>query len=312
MIDWFRSWHGAPTDPKWRTIAKRAGATPSLVVAIAWALMDRASQADERGSIDGLDAETLADFMDCDPEAIDRVIQAMRDKCVLTNMRFSTWDKHQPKREREDSSSAERVRAHRGRVKESQSSAADADVTPCNANDENVTPCNTTTLQETPRVEENREEKKERTACSAQLAFEKFWEVWPNKVGKPAAEKAFAKHALKIDAILAGVQRYIRSKPADRPWLNPATFLNQERWNDAPALSGQLGLLAPPSDPSDPRINFPGGFTASQSDLVKAHSAGKWDVNRWGAPPGQPGCRVPERFLAAFTAISTQDRRAAA
>ena len=41
MTGWFRSWHGAPTDPKWLGIAKRAGVAPGFAVAIAWALMDR-------------------------------------------------------------------------------------------------------------------------------------------------------------------------------------------------------------------------------------------------------------------------------
>jgi uncharacterized protein YdaU (DUF1376 family) len=66
-------------------------------------------------------------------------------------------------------------------------------------------------------------------------SFGRFWSVFPNKVGKPAAEKAFAKVADEIDAILAGVDAYVRDKPPDRPWLNPATFLNQRRWEDAPA-----------------------------------------------------------------------------
>jgi hypothetical protein len=36
--------------------------------------------------------------------------------------------------------------------------------------------------------------------------------------------------------IMAGLRRYVASKPADRPWLNPATFLNQDRWADEPAV----------------------------------------------------------------------------
>lgn len=59
MTEWFRSWHGAPTDPKWLGIAKRSGVAPGIAVAVAWALMDRASQAADRGSIDGYDAEGL-------------------------------------------------------------------------------------------------------------------------------------------------------------------------------------------------------------------------------------------------------------
>lgn len=66
-------------------------------------------------------------------------------------------------------------------------------------------------------------------------AFARFWSVWPHKVGKPAAEKAFKRVAGEVEDILAGVERYVATKPPDRPWLNPATFLNQRRWEDQPA-----------------------------------------------------------------------------
>jgi hypothetical protein len=66
-------------------------------------------------------------------------------------------------------------------------------------------------------------------------AFDRFWSVWPNKVGKPVAERAFAKVANEVDAIISGVERYVRDRPPDRDWLNPSTFLNQRRWEDQPA-----------------------------------------------------------------------------
>ena len=80
-------------------------------------------------------------------------------------------------------------------------------------------------------------------------AFDRFWNVWPNRVGKPAAERSFAKVAGEVEAIIAGVAAYVRDKPADRPWLNPATFLNQRRWEDAPAALPQGGpnTIARPS-----------------------------------------------------------------
>lgn len=64
-----------------------------------------------------------------------------------------------------------------------------------------------------------------------------FWPAFPNKCGKPKALTAFLKARKKdsLAAIMAGLQRYIADKPPDRPWLNPTTFLNQERWNDQPA-----------------------------------------------------------------------------
>ena len=95
------------------------------------------------------------------------------------------------------------------------------------------------TLQEE-EVRKKVESKKER-AREAELLLEEsfgmFWGRWPNKVGKNAALKAL-RSALKRAChaeIMAGVENYIRDKPPDRHWLNPATFLNQDRWSDQPA-----------------------------------------------------------------------------
>lgn len=66
----------------------------------------------------------------------------------------------------------------------------------------------------------------------------RFWVNFPNKVGKPAALKALKaarRRRASFEGILSGLDFYIRSKPPDRPWLNPATFLNQNRWEDQPA-----------------------------------------------------------------------------
>lgn len=94
------------------------------------------------------------------------------------------------------------------------------------------------------RVEDNlqtknqagQEEKKERTAPAAR-AFADFWAIYPHKVGKRDAEKAFASalQRASLEAILAGVRRYA-AKTDDRPWCNPSTFLNQNRWEDEPAV----------------------------------------------------------------------------
>lgn len=90
--DWFRSWHGAPTDPKWRTVAKRAGVRPGDVAAVVWVLLDRASQAKERGSIEGYDAEVIADALGYDPEHIIGVVSALHDKGVLVKNIFTNWE----------------------------------------------------------------------------------------------------------------------------------------------------------------------------------------------------------------------------
>jgi hypothetical protein len=87
--------------------------------------------------------------------------------------------------------------------------------------------------------ERDQEETRTSALSLAKQSFSKFWDAWPNRVGKPLAQRAFAKALAKhgLNTILAGLDRYIRSKPPDRAWLNPATFLNQERFLDDPAPS---------------------------------------------------------------------------
>lgn len=71
---------------------------------------------------------------------------------------------------------------------------------------------------------------------SSPAGFDEFWSAYPNKVGKRDAEKAFSKaiRRASVDEIMAGLLRYA-AKSDDRPWCNPATFLNQDRWGDQPA-----------------------------------------------------------------------------
>jgi uncharacterized protein YdaU (DUF1376 family) len=69
--------------------------------------------------------------------------------------------------------------------------------------------------------------------------FDEFWLQYPQKVGRGAALKAFVKARSEADqaTIMAGLARYA-AKQDDRPWCNPATWLNQQRWLDAPAAQG--------------------------------------------------------------------------
>lgn len=68
--------------------------------------------------------------------------------------------------------------------------------------------------------------------------FPKWYRTYPHKVGRGQAEKAFRKarrEGASLDDLIAGVQRYIRDKPADRDWRYPATWLNGKGWMDEPA-----------------------------------------------------------------------------
>lgn len=66
--------------------------------------------------------------------------------------------------------------------------------------------------------------------------FEQWWSMYPHKVGKGDARKAFLVAITKTSLItlIDGVKRYEANRPTDRPWCNPGTWLRQERWNDHP------------------------------------------------------------------------------
>lgn len=76
--------------------------------------------------------------------------------------------------------------------------------------------------------------------------FDQFWEVYPNKVGEPAARKAFSKAIARAtgDEIIGGARDYA-AKTDDRQWCNPAKWLSEDRWKDRPAK--------PPDKPPAPR-----------------------------------------------------------
>jgi hypothetical protein len=76
------------------------------------------------------------------------------------------------------------------------------------------------------------------------VSFNDFWNVYPRRVGKKAAQKAWDK--LKPSAAL--VERIIASVEAHLDWPewmkdggafipHPATFINQGRWDDEPTTA---------------------------------------------------------------------------
>lgn len=83
------------------------------------------------------------------------------------------------------------------------------------------------TLKNTSYIENNRKQTIE--------LFEQFWEAYPRKVGKGAALKAFEKAVKKTSAevILAAIATWIQKPLPEMQYIpHPATWLNQERWQD--------------------------------------------------------------------------------
>lgn len=70
-------------------------------------------------------------------------------------------------------------------------------------------------------------------------SFGTFWFAYPHKVGKQDALKAFEAVAksgrVSFEQLMNGLAAYQRTKPPDRAWCNPGTWLRQGRWDDEPA-----------------------------------------------------------------------------
>lgn len=85
--------------------------------------------------------------------------------------------------------------------------------------------------------------------------FARFWEAYPRKVGKGAAEKAFSK-LHPTEELLTAMLRAIQAQKQSSQWQrdggqyipHPATWLNQLRWEDEPepmqTVNGPRNLFA--------------------------------------------------------------------
>lgn len=66
--------------------------------------------------------------------------------------------------------------------------------------------------------------------------FETFWQAYPLKVGKLAAQREYQRarkvHGATQADILAGIERYKKGKPAYADWAHARTWLHQGRWMD--------------------------------------------------------------------------------
>ena len=131
-------------------------------------------------------------------------------------------------------------------------------------------------------------------------AFEVWYDGYPHKVGRAAAEKAFERvfnsGQATLDQLVAGRDAYIATKPPDRNWCNPATWLNESRWLDKPAKANGGGT-GPSNPSSEPRLDLGGGIHAPYSTIRSVWSRGQW-LSDWGPKPTEPGCRVPADTMA--------------
>lgn len=279
MTDWFRLWHGAPTDPKWRTIAKRAGVRPVDVWGVVSMLMDRASQATERGTIKGYDSEIIADALGVDDGEVDRIIAAMVEKAVIVDGRFAAWDRYQPKRE---DGAADRAKAWR----DSKKLAEPVPVTGTpNASERNRTQPNA--REEESRVDTEKSvpngttpqdgapvmDAKDRLWADGPVALESFGVA--AKRARPIIGKWLRDAGDNAGLVLETIQRAEQQRIIDPiPWITQAIAKNVDppplRLVNAPLLDANGNEIHEPHRPRTARAQFTDAFAAGLAEAERA------------------------------------------
>lgn len=112
-MHWLRWHHGACSDSKWPLIARKSGENVGAVVALWAALLEHASQSEERGDVSRFDPEETDALYGWPDGTSARVLRAMLEKKLIVDGRIRSWEKRQPLRE--DPTAAERKRRQRAR-----------------------------------------------------------------------------------------------------------------------------------------------------------------------------------------------------
>lgn len=108
--------------------------------------------------------------------------------------------------------------------------------------------------------------------------FDQWWPHYRHKVGKPEALKAFLKVSpeISLDFLIARTDRYFErlAQPNAPNPCNPATWLNQARWDDEPMDGGNRNGKHNASFPGRP-----GPLTsAERDDCVRRAVSGERDT----------------------------------
>ena len=168
-------------------------------------------------------------------------------------LKLLSWDKHQQRRATKSKFphpvlsdiTCEQMKSDDITCEQIKSDTIPSDDINCNQLYADDITCNQMSANVPVNVNENEnvnEERKTRTSANgAQVAdgFNRFWEVYPKRVGKKDAIKAWGQikpDEAMVQAIIEGVERW----KASEQWTKdggqfipyPATFLRGERWND--------------------------------------------------------------------------------
>ena len=252
MADWLRLWHGTVSDTKFLWVERKSGARFGDVMTVWLALLEEASQADDRGDVSGFDAESF-DFRLGDEEGLTlRILRAMSAKGLITeDMRLAGWDRRQPVREDSGNpetgamSSTERSRLHRQRRKAQEEDDTQRDATQCNDTQRDAT-------RATSRVDESRGEEispSPPTAREGEFPMDLSWEPsdhFPTLARQAGAPSPTAEAVAEFRSYWIGQGAAMSQHQWDHRLL---TNLKAQKLRSAQAPPGRPKARASPSQP---------------------------------------------------------------
>lgn len=103
------------------------------------------------------------------------------------------------------------------------------------------------------------------------MSFDDFWKLYPRRVGKLAAERAFKRMLGKMppaDEMAAAINRTIANKKTDIDFPHPKTWLEEGRWMD---VEGEAAAPAP-----GPTFRLPDDAPAWRKALLAQLGATKY------------------------------------
>jgi hypothetical protein len=272
---WYKRFHGTAYDPKFTAAGVEAGSSHCNALGVWDALLETTSEQEEdRGSLANIDLRIVAAGLHLALDEVRRIWSAFVDLGMIEGQRVAKWAKRQGARvaAAAEAVSAAALRTRRWRQKKARDprqremlfeisggaaetpakASAGASPRPSRASHP-VTPPSPDAAESDPDLPLSDESDVRARArrSFAEGDFKEFWEGYPHKVDEKAARTAFAaamRTGADLAEILAGLERYRAAKPRDREWMNPATFLQRQRWRDRPAAT----LVEAPAEPQRP------------------------------------------------------------
>jgi hypothetical protein len=282
-MEWVRLYHDMPTDPRWRVIARKSGQRIGDVIAV-WnfVLTNASANGADRGRVKDLSSEGVGAALDLEESDVLAILGAMEGR-VIAGDRLIEWEARNPKKE---DNSSQRTKDWRKRRRDD----GDAPVT---TGDGGVTP------RDAP--EKKTEEESEAAVARAREGNSNDL----NRLNKVLGldETNFTAHAANLRTLIdlkaqgCDFERHIlpAAEQAARGGKARSLAYIRPRALEMRDAQRTVESIPPP---------FENTNEFGWRERLRAYAEKDMWSSKWGAKPGEPGCKCPENILAERSAAA--------